>query len=1281
MGARMFGASLKLMMAGVVLAFALVMPACAQGGPDIAALNRQVRQLYDGGKFAEATPLAEQALAQAEAALGKDDPETLTAVKNLAEIYDDQGRHDAAEPLFTRALEGRERVLGAEHPDTLVSVNNLAVFYQSRGRTDDAEPLFKRALAARERVLGADHQETLQSAENLALLYDALHRDTEAEPLFRHTLEAQTRVLGPDAPDTLATVNDLAHFYQSRARLAEAEPLLKRVLDFNDRTSSRDNPASLLIVGTLARFYLEELRFTEAEPLLTRILPVFEGTLGPGDPRTLEVIDGLVNIYRIQGRNGAAEPLLKRLVETRERTLGKEHADTLGTVDQLADLYVAEGRLTDAEPLAQSTLAQRERNLGAEHPDTLRSVNRLAEIFRGLGHFSEAEALYKRVLEARQRLLGSDHRDTLATLDGIAQLYIEQGRDDEAEPILKRALEAEERTLGKDDPLTIAGVNNLASLYFAQERYAEAEPLYRRAVETLERISGKDSPNTLGRLINLSGVYQQEGRYGEAEALYLRALEGYERVRGKDHPETLVSVNNLARLYRVQNRLDEAERLYKRALDGFERVLGKDHPDTLSSISNLAELYSQQGRYGEAETLLLGALSTGERVFGAESPRFGVLLGNLAQVRFLQSDWPGAAQYLRRAAAGIIARTQRGAQESGLTGRVQSEAEHRSGQFVDLVKALYRVSTAPSDQTAREAFIAAQWALNSEAAQSLAQMAARGAKGDPALAALARERQDLLAEWKNRDSARNAALGEAADRRDAKAEADNLARLAAIDQRIAAIDRQLAVDYPDYAALANPAPVSIEELQGKLGADEALVLFLDTPEERPTPEETFIWVVTKTALRWVHSDLGTAALAREVQALRCGLDEEEWATPTSAARCGNLLDLTEVPETSRPLPFHLGKAYALYKALFGRVEDMTAGKRLLIVPSGALTSLPFHVLVTKAPKVPLPANFAGYRSARWFGKRNAMVVLPAVSSVKALRQHASGGSAPAGAYAGYGDPALKGDGASCRPIRSPAECPPVDGIRQRGLSVLRAIVGGGGGGRRSVNATMDEVFANGRAAASLREQVRLLCPLPDTAYEIKCVAARFKSEAPLIRLEGAANEADLKARSESGQLAHYGILHFATHGLLSGDVERMAKRQGEPALVLTPPLHPANADDDGLLMASEVAALKLNASWVVLSACNTAAGDKMGAQALSGLARAFFYAGGRSLLVSHWPVYSDAAVRLTTRAFAELERHPKAGRAEALQRAMIDLMEDRSQADNAHPAVWAPFVVVGEGGR
>jgi CHAT domain-containing protein len=115
------------------------------------------------------------------------------------------------------------------------------------------------------------------------------------------------------------------------------------------------------------------------------------------------------------------------------------------------------------------------------------------------------------------------------------------------------------------------------------------------------------------------------------------------------------------------------------------------------------------------------------------------------------------------------------------------------------------------------------------------------------------------------------------------------------------------------------------------------------------------------------------------------------------------------------------------------------------------------------------------------------------------------------------------------------------------------------------------------------------------------------------------------------------------------------------------------------LTASEVAQLKLNADWVVLSACNTIAGDKPGAEALSGLARAFFYAGARALLVSHWSVESKAATRLTTSTFELLQADPKLGRAEALRRAMLAYLNDKTSPENAYPALWAPFALIGEG--
>jgi CHAT domain-containing protein len=202
--------------------------------------------------------------------------------------------------------------------------------------------------------------------------------------------------------------------------------------------------------------------------------------------------------------------------------------------------------------------------------------------------------------------------------------------------------------------------------------------------------------------------------------------------------------------------------------------------------------------------------------------------------------------------------------------------------------------------------------------------------------------------------------------------------------------------------------------------------------------------------------------------------------------------------------------------------------------------------------------------------------------------------------------------------------------------------------------------------------VRKLPALPETADELRAVAKSMATGEQDLYLAERASEPMLR---QAG-LDRYRVIEFATHGLMSGDLTGLA----EPALVLTPPKE-ASAENDGLLTASKIATLKLNADWVVLSACNTAASDGTpDAGGLSGLAKAFFYAGARSLLVSNWSVPSEATVKLITGVFDELKNDPSIGRAEALRRAEMAMLDPKNPPEFAHPMFWAPFVLAGEGG-
>jgi CHAT domain-containing protein len=155
---------------------------------------------------------------------------------------------------------------------------------------------------------------------------------------------------------------------------------------------------------------------------------------------------------------------------------------------------------------------------------------------------------------------------------------------------------------------------------------------------------------------------------------------------------------------------------------------------------------------------------------------------------------------------------------------------------------------------------------------------------------------------------------------------------------------------------------------------------------------------------------------------------------------------------------------------------------------------------------------------------------------------------------------------------------------------------------------------------------------------------------------------------------------FSTHGLVPGELNGLT----QPALAMSSP-EVTGDQDDGLLTMDKVIALRLDADWVVLSACNTAAGEGSGSEAVSGLGRAFFFAGARAILVSNWPVDSVASRRLMTDLFKRQQQNQGLAKSEALRQAMLYQVDQGGMREGntmkysyAHPLFWAPFVVVGD---
>lgn len=798
-------------------------------------------------------------------------------------------------------------------------------------------------------------------------------------------------------------------------------------------------------------------------------------------------------------------------------------------------------------------------------------------------------------------------------------------------------------------------------------------------------------------------------QWPEAIAARERVLATTRQEFGTDHEKVAIEALSLGLVAEAAGRLDLAERALRENVRIGELVYGKETVGATQGIEKLADILITAGRPAEAVGLLQRVITLRTNAFGPDHVQTASTHGLLGRASLARGDTMAALASFRHATRLLTAKRE----AQPLAREVQDLlVRYNQAIFTGHVEAALAVSQREPSQRAvvlDEAFAASQRAWTTAAGSALARMSARLANADTPLGQrirrqqsaservlvlyndgqredarwfalqrqdpaymsalqamqeisianfrdsgprvkrqteLARELQDLMARCPSSEekgackgaTKQRTAIIDELGKLNARAP-DRTKQLAEVAKRLEAAEARLpgyqayksardklwievsrltslvqqeikaiSKAFPDYVALTDPEPLSVAGVQGLLDPDDVLVTLL------VGQKKSYVWAISREDAAWAPIDIGSEALAREVGLLRQGLD------PLAQAGDG------------RTMPaFDLARAHALYMQVLGPVERVIASKaHLIVVPTGPLTSLPFNVLLTQPPPNTGEAG-ARLKAAPWLVRRQALSVLPSVPSLAALRR-AKLPLAAAEPFLGIGDPALQGR--------------PVPAGQARGVPQLASL------------------YRNGKPdLRALRE----LQPLPETAAELKAIAEALSAPIGGLLLGHEATETKVRQTD----LTRYRIVHFATHGLVAGELSGLA----EPALVLTPPIR-STETDDGLLTASEVATLRLNADWVVLSACNTASGSQDGAEALSGLARAFFFAGSRALLVSHWAVNSDATVWLTTGTFAQLGKTPELGRSEAFRRTMLAMIDA-----GLPPSAWAPFVIVGEGGR
>jgi len=798
---------------------------------------------------------------------------------------------------------------------------------------------------------------------------------------------------------------------------------------------------------------------------------------------------------------------------------------------------------------------------------------------------------------------------------------------------------------GKPLPVPMSWLTNqlasirieLADILGRQGRYAEAEIELRAALVPLLETEGSRSPTVAELLTRFSRMLICQGRYTEAEQIGRAAVSIFEKSQADPTAAPFV----------------EARRAVGSALVGQERF--SDAREQYDQIEDLAPNGLVRGKFfvGDIDwatsLMATGQLDRAKRLLEVLVPFLNAQVGyahyDSAEARALLGAT--LAQKGDRSGVGEMQQAFKVLRATGAGLEVTPMRARRMGEMVERYLAQLsrqRSSSALAQlkiDPVEESFQVAELTRSGNVPRTVAAAAARNRARDPQLGELARAEQDSHWQISQLESALLAHAALPPEQKSVETLREIKEQLAQHQAARSAIQEQIGRRFPAYESLVRVQPVTVDQVRKDLADGEALIaVFVGRLE-------SFAWTIPKAGEPVFQSiALDAATVQSSVAALRESLDL-------------NVDSLAQVPK------FDVQQAHDLYQRLLAPTNASWRGARhLIVVPHRELAQLPFALLPTAAPVQPQKGKllFEHYRGVQWLARDYAISYAPSVGAFSALRS-VQRGADERKIFAGVGDPYF-----SLEQYREAnTEAPAVRGaFATRDLRIMRVEPAG-------------DVPAHSVRNSSRLAQVPRL---PDTADEIRQIARALNADLERdVFLGVEADERLVKA----GALEQRKVVAFATHGLVAGELDGLT----QPALALSAPEVTGHSDEDGLLTMEEILGLKLDADWVVLSACNTASGDGAGAEAVSGLGRAFFFAGARSLLVTHWAVETTSAKRLTVELFKrQADPSLRLSKAEALRLTMLDLIDNGVYVDEAsgravftyaHPAFWAPFALVGDG--